>query len=74
MIFSKEYVVQKAKTVKDYNLGIIATVRSEEEGGTFIPDEDRLKIFEAVAGIADIIDIELTSEKNKQKSYRNSKR
>ncbi|MBK3332040.1 type I 3-dehydroquinate dehydratase [Persephonella atlantica] len=60
--FGEDYVLEKAKLVKDYNLGIIATVRSKEEGGIFIPDEERLKIFEAVAGISDILDIELTSE------------
>ncbi len=65
--FGEDYVLEKAKLVKDYNLGIIATVRSKEEGGTFIPDEERLKIFEAVAGISDIIDIELTSEKINKK-------
>ncbi len=65
--FSENYVLEKAKLVKDYNLGIIATVRSKEEGGKFIPDEQRLKIFEAVAGISDIIDVELTSEKINRK-------
>ena len=65
--FSKDYVVEKAKTVKDYNFGIIATVRSKEEGGVFIPDEQRVEIFEAVAGLVDILDIELTSEKINRK-------
>ncbi len=57
-----EYVVEKAKVVKKYDLGMIATVRSKDEGGTDIPDEDRIKIFEAVVEYADILDVELTSK------------
>ncbi|WP_457636142.1 type I 3-dehydroquinate dehydratase [Persephonella sp.] len=57
-----EYVVEKAKVVKKYDLGMIATVRSKDEGGTDIPDEDRVKIFEAVVEYADILDVELTSK------------
>jgi len=59
---SVEYVKSKASTVKNYDLGLIATVRSEKEGGTGISDRDRLALFEAVAGIADILDVELRSE------------
>ena len=60
--FDIEYVVEKAKVVKKYDLGMIATVRSKDEGGTDIPDEDRIKIFEAVVEYADILDVELTSK------------
>ncbi|NPA17243.1 type I 3-dehydroquinate dehydratase [Persephonella sp.] len=59
---SIDYIKSRASAVKEYDLGLIATVRSKEEGGTDIPDSDRLSIFEAVAGIADILDIELTSQ------------
>ncbi|WP_457624349.1 type I 3-dehydroquinate dehydratase [Persephonella sp.] len=59
---SIDYIESRASAVKEYDLGLIATVRSKEEGGTDIPDSDRLSIFEAVAGIADILDIELTSQ------------
>jgi 3-dehydroquinate dehydratase-1 len=57
-----DYVVQKAQLVKKYDFGIIATIRSKEEGGTDIPDNDRIKIYEAVVEYADILDIELTSK------------
>ncbi|WP_457639285.1 type I 3-dehydroquinate dehydratase [Persephonella sp.] len=60
--FEKEYVIEKAQLVKNYDLGLIATIRSKEEGGSDIPDKKRLELFEAVAGLSDILDIELSSE------------
>ncbi|WP_029520881.1 type I 3-dehydroquinate dehydratase [Persephonella sp. IF05-L8] len=62
-----DYILEKARFVKKYDLGIIATVRSEQEGGTAIPDEERIKIFEAVVEYSDILDIELTSTSINQK-------
>ncbi|SNZ10374.1 3-dehydroquinate dehydratase [Persephonella hydrogeniphila] len=61
--FDIKYIVEKAQLVKKYDFGMIATVRSKEEGGTDIQDEDRVKIFEAVVEYADILDIELTSKR-----------
>ncbi len=56
------YILEKFKQVKDYGFFSIATIRSENEGGKFIPDEKRLNIYEAVAEYADILDTELTSK------------
>lgn len=56
-----DYIVEKAKLVKKYELGMIATVRSKSEGGSDIPDEKRVEIFEAVVEYSDILDIELSS-------------
>jgi len=63
---SVDYVVSKAKLVKEYNLGMICTVRSKEEGGADIPNDKRLELFEAVAGLADILDVELSSKINRK--------
>lgn len=59
--FETEYILEKAQLIKKYDLGVIATVRSKEEGGVDIPDNDRIRIFERVVEYADILDIELTS-------------
>jgi len=56
-----DYIVEKAKLVKKYELGMIATVRSKSEGGSDIPDEYRIKIFESVVEYSDILDVELSS-------------
>ena len=61
------YILEKSRFVKKYDLGIIATVRSEQEGGKAIPDDERIKIFEAVVEYSDILDIELTSTAINQK-------
>ncbi len=55
-------IVNHFKKVRENGFYSIATIRSEKEGGKSIPDEERLGIFEAVAGYTDILDIELTSE------------
>ena len=57
-----DYIVEKAKLIKKYELGMIATVRSESEGGSSIPDETRIKIFESVVEYTDILDVELMSK------------
>ncbi|WP_457623101.1 type I 3-dehydroquinate dehydratase [Persephonella sp.] len=50
------------KFVKENGFGIIATVRSVEEGGgIFIPDDKRIEIFKKVSKYSDILDIELRS-------------
>jgi 3-dehydroquinate dehydratase-1 len=56
------YILEHAKKVKENAFYLLATVRSEKEGGKFIPDTQRLKIFESVSSYADILDVELTSE------------
>ncbi len=56
------YILEKARLVKEYGFYLLSTVRSKEEGGIYITDEERLNIFERIAPITDIMDIELTSE------------
>ena len=60
------YIKEKAKLVKDYNFFLLATVRCKEEGGTDIPDQDRLNIFSEISQFADILDIELKSQINRE--------
>ena len=57
-----DYIVDKVKYVKDKGLAALITVRSAKEGGTPISDYERERIFKATAPLADILDIELTSE------------
>lgn len=70
---SLDYVVNKASFVKELGLGIIATIRSEKEGGTHISDCERERIFKAVAPYSDILDIELSSETMIEKVIKISK-
>ncbi len=62
-----DYILEKFKKLKEKGFYSIATIRSEKDGGRFIPDEERLKIYEAVSSYADILDIELSSEKINEK-------
>ncbi len=57
-----DHINSIVKKVKDYNFKALATVRSKLEGGSDIPDEDRLKIFNSIVKDVDIVDIEYTSE------------
>lgn len=57
-----DYVLDKAKLVKGYGFILLSTVRSKEEGGADISDEERLNIFQKVIPVSDIVDIELLSE------------
>ncbi|HCB70268.1 MAG TPA: type I 3-dehydroquinate dehydratase [Persephonella sp.] len=59
-----DYVKDISRKVKDSGFGIIGTVRSVEEGGLKdLKDSERIELFEAVSDYADIIDIELRSER-----------
>ncbi len=58
-----DYIIEQSKKVKGKGFYLLATVRSKEEGGTDIPDEERFEIFSEIVNFADILDIELTSEK-----------
>ena len=62
-----DHIKNVAKKVKSYDFYIIATVRSKLEGGSDISDDERLKIFDAIADFADIVDIEYTSDSIKEK-------
>jgi 3-dehydroquinate dehydratase-1 len=61
------HVKEVANKVKSYDFYTIATVRSKIEGGSDIPDSERLKIFYAVIDFVDIVDIEYTSTNIKEK-------
>ncbi len=60
--FDIDYILEKVKLVKDYGFTLLSTVRSKEEGGADLSDEERLKIFQEVIPDSDIVDIELLSE------------
>lgn len=55
------HIIQIANKVKEKGFIALATVRSKLEGGTDIPNEERLKIFEYVCDYVDMADIEYTS-------------
>ncbi|MEJ5172636.1 MAG: type I 3-dehydroquinate dehydratase [Hydrogenothermaceae bacterium] len=58
-----DYVKDVVKKVKSYDFIVLITVRSKiEGGGRDIPDRERVKIFESVVDVADILDIEFSSE------------
>lgn len=58
-----DYIKDVVKKVKSYDFIVLITVRSKiEGGGRDIPDTERVKIFETVMDIADILDIEFSSE------------
>ncbi|MEZ0323338.1 MAG: type I 3-dehydroquinate dehydratase [Hydrogenothermaceae bacterium] len=58
-----DYVKEVVKKVRNYDFGILITVRSKAEGGgRDIPDLERVKIFENVVEMADILDVEFSSE------------
>lgn len=61
------HVKEVANKVKSYDFYTIATVRSKIEGGSDIPDSERLKIFNGVIDFVDIIDVEYTSTNIKEK-------
>ncbi len=61
--FDISYILDLARLVKESGFYLLATVRSKEEGGADLPDEKRLNIFSEVVKLADILDIELTSQK-----------
>jgi 3-dehydroquinate dehydratase-1 len=63
--FDTSYILDLASLVKENGFYLLATVRSKEEGGADLPDEKRLNIFSEVVKLADILDIELTSQINK---------
>ncbi len=60
------YIIELMKNVRSKGFYIILTIRSEEEGGTFIPDEKRLEMFNRLVDFADIVDIELSSRIKEQ--------
>ncbi len=57
-----DYILDKVNYVKDKGLAALITVRSAREGGTPMSDYERERIFKATAPLADILDIELTSD------------
>jgi|Deesub1362A_J573_1020465.scaffolds.fasta_scaffold18618_2 3-dehydroquinate dehydratase-1 len=61
--YSSEYISEIINKVKKFNKYIICTIRSSDEGGaTYINDSERLRIFNEVASLVDIIDIEAASD------------
>ena len=60
--YDTNYILEKAKLVKDYGFTLLSTVRSKEEGGAELSDEERLNIFQEVIPVSDIVDVELLSE------------
>ncbi len=48
-------------TLKENNFNVLLTVRSKEEGGSDIPDSERLTLFKELIKHIDIVDVELTS-------------
>lgn len=60
---SVDYVRTLSNQIKQRGFYLLITIRSLlEGGGREIPDTDRLKIFESVVDIADMLDIEFTSD------------
>ena len=59
--FEKKYVLKEVTKFK--NLPLIATIRSDKEGGEWkLPEEKRLVLFKAVLPYVNAIDIELCSK------------
>lgn len=59
----KDYIIKIIKSIMGKGLPIIATIRRKGEGERKdIPDEERLKLFNAVIPLVDGIDIELESK------------
>lgn len=60
---SERHIKEIFHKVRYFNRPLIATIRSYNEGGQrFIPDVERLKLFQIVTKFADIVDIEMQSE------------
>jgi len=56
-------IVKTVKTIKTKGMPLIATIRSEKEGGgKSFSQAQRLKLFEAVIPLVDAVDIELSSK------------
>lgn len=59
-----ERLTETIKKIRDSGLPVILTVRSKKEGGRYaIDDKERVKVFNALLPFADIVDIELSSNK-----------
>lgn len=59
---SPEYISEVINKTKGFDKHIICTIRASNEGGaTDINDSERLRIFNEVAGLVDMIDIEAAS-------------
>ncbi len=60
---SPEYISAVTKKAKGFNKHLICTIRATDEGGAaHIDDSERLSIFNEVAGLVDMIDIEAASD------------
>ncbi len=56
-----EYILKTIEQIKRSDLPIIATIRSKREGGKYLTESKRLKLFEATIPLVEAIDIELSS-------------
>lgn len=61
------YILEKISFIKELGLYVLATIRSKKEGGTPISDYEKERIFKEIALYVDIIDIELSSERLREK-------
>lgn len=56
------WILEKIRSFKRTGLPLIATIRSQKEGGLHpIPDRERLEIFKKILPAVDAIDLELSS-------------
>ncbi len=58
----QDYILKTIAQIKGNGLPIIATIRSKKEGGKYLAESKRLKLFEAIIPLIDAIDIELSSQ------------
>ena len=57
------YILKSIEQIKGRGLPIIATIRSKREGGKYLAESKRLKLFEAIIPLVEAVDIELSSQR-----------
>ena len=68
------YILKSIEQIKGRGLPIIATIRSKREGGKYLAESKRLKLFVAIIPLVEAVGIELSSQRILNKVVKEARR